>query len=105
VAYRYTTPRALQFDLEYAVKAAGFAHPVCTKVRYLTTEDGREALKTSVFEYATTRMPLEILEGYERALRALPGVVATQIIHGGKSGLRDQVFVTHLRAWDDDAKV
>lgn len=100
---RYTTPRALRFDLEYALKRAGFTHPTTTKVRYRTIDDGRECLETSLFEYATTRMPLETLEGYERVLRELPGVVATRIVHEDPRplGLRDQVYVTHLRKWNE----
>ena len=104
MVYRYTTPSALRSDLAHALVQAGFAYPVCTKPRYRTV-DNRECLEASVFAYSTVRMRLETLEGYERVLRTLPGVVATRIIHEDEGTLRDQVVVVHLRGWNDDTKV
>lgn len=107
MGYRYTTPAVLRRDLEYKVRRAGFKAATCTRPRYVTA-DGKDCLEAGVFEYATVRMPLETLEGYERALQAMPGVVATRIIHedpraarGNVNALRDQVVVTHLRMWDE----
>ncbi len=101
MAYRYTTPAILRKELEAALRRAGVSrYPTCTQPRYVT-RDERECLEASVFEYSTVRMPLETLEGYERTLRGLPGVVATKIIHEDKGTLRDQVVVTHLRGWTE----
>jgi hypothetical protein len=105
----------LRGDLEAALKQAGFAGATCTKVRYVT-RDSRDCLEAGFFEYATTRMPLETLEGYDRALSALPGVLSTRVVHddaknhregtmGRLNPLRDQVIVTHLRMWNDGTKV
>jgi len=101
MTYRYTTPAILRAELEGVLRRAGFAHPVCSKVRYGTADDDRPVLKTSVFEYSSVRMPLEALEGYERVLSGLPGVIATHIVHEDKGTLRDQVQVTHLRMRDE----
>jgi hypothetical protein len=101
MAYRYTTPAMLRAELEAALKTAGFPEPACSKVRYGTADDDRPVLKTSAFRYASVRMPLETLEGYERVLRDMPGVIATHIVHEDQGTLRDQVQVTHLRMWDE----
>jgi hypothetical protein len=107
MTHRYTTPAALRRELEGRMRRSGYRDATTTKTRYVTVND-RECLEAGVFEYATTRMPLETLEGYERALQAMPGVIATRIIHedpraarGNVNALRDQVVVTHLRMWDE----
>jgi len=100
VSTRYTTPARLRAELEDALRRAGFADPVVTKPRYVARAE-RNCLEAGVFQYASVRMSLETLEGYERVLRDLPGVVATRIIHEDKGTLRDQVEVTHLRMWDE----
>lgn len=98
---QYATPVWLRRVLEDRLRYAGFEDAACTKVRYGVTSDGRPALITSVFRYASVRMPVQELEGYERALLEMPGVVATKIVHEDTTGLRDQVYVTHLRIWED----
>jgi hypothetical protein len=64
------------------------------------TSGDRECLEAGCFTYASVRMPVETLEGYEKALAALPGVIAARIVHEDRGTLRDQVVVTHLRTWN-----
>ena len=97
---QYTTPAKLRAELEGVLRRAGFAHPSVTRPRYVTVAE-RDCLEASAFEYSAVRMPLEKLEGYERVLRALPGVVSTRIVHEDRGTLRDQVVVTHLRLWNE----
>jgi hypothetical protein len=105
---RYTTPRQLERTLEAHLRRAGYGDAVSTKGTRYVTDNGRACLQVSLYQYGTVLMDPEILAAYEGALRSLPGVVWTQIVHdAGKDGssnpLRDQVIVIHLRMWDDNS--
>ena len=99
----YTTPRELEGTLKWHLRRAGFENATTIGTTRYVYENGEACLKTSVNKYATVLMALETLQGYERALRELPGVVRTEIIHkdARKFPLRDQVIVIHRRMWEE----
>src|SRR5260221_128893 len=100
---RFTTPRQLEGTLESHLRRAGYGDAVSTRETRYVTESGRACLRASFYKYGSVLMDLETLKSYEAALRELPGVVRTQIIHatGRTSLLRDQVIVIHLRMWEE----
>lgn len=78
---RCTAPRQLEETLVAHLRRAGYQDVTTLKGTRYVTDAGGHCLKVSVHKYATLNVPLEVLQGYERSLRELPGVVRTQIVH------------------------
>ncbi len=100
---RYATPRRLEQIITDRLHRAGYEDAVMTKGTRYVREGGRACLKASVHQYSKVVMDLETLDGYERVLAEMPGVVRTEVIHNaqGYNPLRDQVIVIHLRMWNE----
>lgn len=100
----FATPAWLRRELEYALRRAGFGDAMCAKVRYKTVDE-RECLVTSVLRYGSVVMSGEELTAYERVVKAMPGVLRTEVIRERDTGSiappRGQVRVVHLRRWEE----
>jgi hypothetical protein len=112
MSIRYTTPRQLEQTLTSRLRRAGYEDATAAKGTRHIAEGGQACLKGSFCKYGSVLMDPETLQGYERVLRELPGVIRTQIVHddrtnhregtaGHANPLRDQVIVIHRRMWEE----